>query len=261
MQQPDTQTLFIKGDSPFHRAHPFTKLAYVLVTGIGVYLLPWPWHVGGGLLILNVGLAAVCRIIGPCWKFLWRTILPLALFMLPIHGILYPDNHQAVFCCHWFCLYREGLLFAASILLKITVLLVAALLFVFTTHPANLITVVSKSTGSPTLAYLFGSPLLLLPSVRKRIAAIQSAQQARGMNTRGNMVNRCRALGPLVMPLVIGALIEIEQRTIALELKGFKSNHPRTALRQVPDSGNQRILRRLMLALCIGLILFRIWRG
>jgi energy-coupling factor transport system permease protein len=185
-------------------------------------------------------------------------MLPLALFMIPIHGILYPENHIVLFSLPWFNVYHEGLLFAFNMLLQLSIILIASLLFVFTTHPADLISTISQTAGSPTLAYLIGSPLLLLPAMRERIVAIQSAQRSRGLDTQGNLLRRCYGLLPLLIPLVLGSLIEIGQRSVALELRGFKSENPKTFVRKVSDSMVQRRLRQLMLALSICIIGYRV---
>lgn len=256
--QAATETLYIPGRSPLHRLHPFNKLAYILLTGVSVYLLPGGWLIGSALVTLNCAGAAGCGLFQASAGFLWRTLLPLALFMLPIHGSLHPDNQTSAVCFFEICLYREGLMFALDMILKVAALLAASLLFVFSTHPADLIAAVTRAAGSPALGYLIGSPLLLLPSVRRRVVAIQSAQQARGMDIRGSLFKRIRGMVPLVMPLVLGALMEIEQRSIALELKGFKSKGPRTALRQVPDSMAQKRARQAMLALTAGILLFKV---
>lgn len=254
-------TLFIEKESWLHRIHPFNKLCYILFTGVSVYLLPEKWLTDIVLLLINLGFLLIAGIFKPSWKLIWKTMLPLMLFMVPIHGILYPENHTVLIRLQWFNVYQEGVLFAVNTLLQLLVLLIASLLFVFTTHPADLISTISQTAGSPTLAYLIGSPLLLLPAMRERIVTIQSAQRSRGLDSQGNLLRRFYGLFPLLIPLVLGSLIEIEQRSVALELRGFKSVHPKTFVRTVFDSILQRRVRRLMLALTICIIGYRVVGG
>jgi energy-coupling factor transport system permease protein len=251
-------TLYIEKDSWLHRIHPFNKLCYILFIGVSVYLLPGKWLTDIVLLLINLGFLITSGIFNSSLRFLSKTMLPLALFMIPIHGILYPENHIVLFSLPWFNVYHEGLLFAFNMLLQLSIILIASLLFVFTTHPADLISTISQTAGSPTLAYLIGSPLLLLPAMRERIVAIQSAQRSRGLDTQGNLLRRCYGLLPLLIPLVLGSLIEIGQRSVALELRGFKSENPKTFVRKVSDSMVQRRLRQLMLALSICIIGYRV---
>jgi len=251
-------TLFIEKDSWLHRSHPFNKLCYILVIGVSVYVLPEKWLTDIVLLLINLGVLLTAGIFKPSLNFLWKTMLPLALFMIPIHGTLYPENHMVLISLPWFNIYHEGLLFALNTLLQLSIVLIASLIFVFTTHPADLISTISQTAGSPTLAYLIGSPLLLLPAMRERIVAIQSAQRSRGLDTQGNFLKRCYGLLPLLIPLILGSLIEIEQRTVALELRGFKSANPKTSVRKVPDSKFQKRVRQLMLTLTICIIGYRV---
>lgn len=154
-------------------------------------------------------------------------------------------------------LYQEGLYFALTTLLKLTVVLITSLLFVFSTHPADLITALSQAGKSPSLAYLLGSPLLLLAGMRERIETIQAAQRARGLHTDGNVFRRFCSLAPLILPLVVGAITEVEQRSIALEVRGFKSTSAKTSLRILTDTTLQRLSRWGMLAAAATIILFR----
>ena len=253
-------TLFIEKDSWLHRIHPFNKLCYILFIGVSVYLLPGKWLTDIVLLLINLGFLLTAGIFKSSWKLIWKTMLPLILFMVPIHGILYPENRTVLISVQWFNVYQEGVLFALNTLLQLLVLLIASLLFVFTTHPADLISTVSQTAGSPTLAYLVGSPLLLLPAMGERIATIQSAQQSRGLDTQGNLLKRFYGLAPLFIPLVVGSLMEVEQRSIALELRGFKSKHSKTHVRTIPDSMLQQRLRRLMLILTLCIVVYGVFR-
>lgn len=255
--QPETTTLYVKGRSRLHRAHPFTKLSFIVLSGTMAYLLPWGLPGNGILILANLGLAFSCGVVTASWKALAKIMLPLSVFMLPIHGLFHADNQTALISVYDITFYREGSLFALGMLLRIAVVLTSSFLFVFTTHPSDLISAIAQTAGSPTLAYLVGSPMLMLPAMRQRIEKIQSAQRARGLDSQGNIFKRALGVAPLVIPLVIGALIEMEQRATALEIKGFRSKHPKTFLRIIHDSGVQRHARRIMLVTAAGIILFK----
>lgn len=255
-----TATLFIDTDSWVQRLHPFTKLSYILLTGMTVYAGPFEWRCTCLLFFINAVIVASGGILKLTCQALARIMLPLLLFMIPIHGFLYPGNKTVLLYVYTIPLYQEGLLFAITTLSKLTVVLMVSLLFVFSTHPADLITAISHGGKSPSLAYLLGSPLLLLSSMRERIETIQAAQRARGLHTDGNAFQRFCSLAPLIRPLVIGAIIEVEQRSIALEVRGFQSTTAKTSLRILADSTLQRLSRSLMLWAAAAIIIFRwVW--
>ena len=255
---PETHsTLFIPGDSRYHRLHPFNKLAYILLTGVTVYLGPGKLIAAACLIILNAVLAVEAAIFIPLWRALWRTLLPLALFMGVIHGIFNPASHTVLIALGKISVYQEGIQFTFTILLQLSAVLSASLLFAFCTHPADLITVVSQAGWPPALAYLLGSPLLLLPAMRERARTIQAAQQARGLETHGSFIQRFRAVLPLVAPLILGAIVEVEQRSIALEIRSFNIPGEKTSWRKVTDSAVHRFIRWAMMIAIAMIIAYR----
>lgn len=253
----DSTTLFIDKKSWIQRLHPFTKLSYVLLTGIIVYAGLFNWKHIGALLVVNLVTISSGSLLKETCQTILRIILPLSLFMIPIHSLLYPGNETVLLTVSGIIVYQEGLNFALLTLLKITVVLMTSLLFVFSTHPADLITSISHKGKSPSLAYLLGSPLLLLAGMRERIEVIKAAQQARGLHTGGSVFRRIINLAPLVLPLVTGSIVEVEQRSIALEVRGFKSTSAKTSLRILTDSPVQRLFRWLMIAAVIAVIIIR----
>lgn len=252
----NTDTLFIAGEGWIQRLHPFTKLSHLLFTVAIVYLGPSSWIYNGILLVTNIVVVASGGLLKATNRTLGRIMLPLLLFMIPIHGCLYPENQTVLIEMNGIAIYQEGLLFALNTVTKLTLVLLASLLFVFSTHPADLITAISHASKSQSLTYLLGSPLLLLATMRKRINTIQAAQRARGLNTDGNIFQRFRCLCPLIIPLVVGAIVEAEHRSIALEVRGFQSTSAKTSLRTLVDSTLQRQVRWLMLAAATAVIFF-----
>lgn len=190
--------LYIDRRGWFHKLHPFTKLMFLLLSGSLSYMS------GLGILPLSVVLG-IYLILLPCGKILFdsvkmmgRILLPLAFFMIPIHSFLYPGNSTAIFNIFGFIVYQEGFSFALKTLLQLSIVLSASLLFVFTTHPADLITAVTQAGGSSSLGYLIGFPLLLLDTMKERVVTIQNAQRARGLGVDGNLFRRFASLGPLL---------------------------------------------------------------
>ena len=64
---------------------------------------------------------------------------------------------------------------------------------------------------------------------------------------------------PLVEPLVLGSIIDVDERAIALEARGFSSNTPKTFFRTVEDRRWEQIFRWALLILSVILILVRLF--
>jgi len=89
------------------------------------------------------------------------------------------------------------------------------------------------------------STLTFVPRLRARAVQVLEAQQCRGLRVGGSPLARLRALGPLVLPLVLGALAEVDQQVLALDTRGVSSGARRTTLDPPPDDAGQWALRWL----------------
>jgi energy-coupling factor transport system permease protein len=93
-----------------------------------------------------------------------------------------------------------------------------------------------------------GTALAAVPRTQARAAEVVEAQRARGLDTEGSWRRRLRGVLPLVGPLVIGGLVEVEERALALETRAFGAPGRRTLLRRLPDSAWQRAARWALIA-------------
>ena len=97
-----------------------------------------------------------------------------------------------------------------------------------------------------------------VPAMVERAAQITAAQRARGLDTEGSIWRRVRGIVPIVGPVILGSIAEVEERTMALEARGFTRPGRRTLLWAPADSARQAILRWGMLAGLVALVAARI---
>jgi energy-coupling factor transporter transmembrane protein EcfT len=95
--------------------------------------------------------------------------------------------------------------------------------------------------------------------MQAKAQTILAAQRSRGMDTQSTFLKRIGSLFPLVGPLVFGSLVEVEERAIAIEARGFTSTHPKTSLYEIPDTKFDRMLRWVLIGLVIIFIAARLW--
>ena len=82
----------------------------------------------------------------------------------------------------------------------------------------------------------------------ERARTIQSAQRARGLDTEGSAGARLRGVLPLAGPAVLGALHDVETRSLALEARAFDRPGRRHLLWAPADTAPQRLARWLLVA-------------
>ena len=119
----------------------------------------------------------------------------------------------------------------------------ASILFLFTTLADDLLEALVARGVSHRIAFVVLSAVQLVPRMQDRAGAILDAQQARGLAVDGSFVTRLRALVPLIGPVVLGSLVDVRERTFALEARGFGARPERTAYRVVADPPADRWLR------------------
>ncbi len=91
----------------------------------------------------------------------------------------------------------------------------------------------------------------------ERALAITMAQRARGLDTEGSLWRRIRGVVPIVGPVILGSIGEVEERTLALEARGFTRPGRRTLLWAPSDSGRQRVARWGLVLAVPGLVVAR----
>jgi energy-coupling factor transport system permease protein len=250
------QPIFIAGDSPLHRWHPLTKLTITFFLISVTSLLPWPYI--GLFVCLTVVLFAS---IGGVTRRLFRAalifLLPIAFSLFLIQGILFPPAKVTPLVLWPITIWREGLVFAFVTCIRILALISSVMLLIQTTHPADLAFAFTERGLPNSIGYILLVALQLAPDMSARATAILETQQSRGLETKGP-IRRLRALPSLVGPLVVGALVDVEERAMALESRAYTASGPKTSLRRLTDSNAQRLARLVLLLGIVALIVYRV---
>lgn len=246
------QPTYIPGTSLLHRLHPLTKLAAAALVIGAIYLLPWlpaPLVLFGVLLVL----ARLSGVAGRFLRTVLRILLPITVSLFVIQGILFPPPGATPVSLGPIMLHREGLEFAFLISTRLLAFTGTLLLLLQTTHPADLVFALTERGLPRSVGYILLVSLQIVPDMFARATAILEAQRSRGLETQGG-ARRVRALLPLVGPLLVGALIEVEERAMALESRAYTAPGPKTSLRSLVDSAAQRIARWAMLLALVALL-------
>jgi len=99
----------------------------------------------------------------------------------------------------------------------------------------------------------------IAPRFQAKANTILDAQRARGLETEGGVGRRVRALLPLVVPLVLGSIIDIEERAMSLEARAFSREGKKTSLLVLPDSAAQKAARAALLIGMAAAVAAGIW--
>ena len=229
---------FFPGSTIVHRLDPRTKL--VLLVGYIVALFTARWFVSYGLVLAFLLLAVGLSRIPP--KTLLRSMKPL-LIVIVITGLLnlFYTSGQVLVQFWIFRITREGIVAAALMILRITMLVCGTFLLTYTTSPIALTDGLELLLGPlkrlhvpvHELSMMMCIALRFIPTLMEETDKIISAQKARGADFEtGNLLRRAKAMLPILVPLFISAFRRADELATAMECRCYHGGEGRTRLRQ-----------------------------
>jgi energy-coupling factor transport system permease protein len=205
------------------------------------------------LLVAAVAVPAI--VAGVAAESARRTVLlalPVVVAVALVAGLTRPGS-TVLIVLGPFDVTAEGLDFAARMSLRLVVM-AAALVLLGLTMPVRALVADLERRGAPQrLTYAVAATLDTVPAMLERGRAIRDAQRARGLDTEGSVGARLRGVLPLAGPAVLGAIHDVEPRTLALETRGFGRPGRRHLLWAPPDRDAERVLRWALIAALVAL--------
>jgi len=256
MSQP--LSLYLDRPSRVQRLSPLTRLAvvgFILVAGLS---LPGIWAGYAVLLLLVLPLGFAARVQRELLVTTLKVTFPFALSVFLIQGFLWPGGTPLV-SLGPISLKYEGLVFAIRSVGRIMVVVSGFLWFAYTTRPDRLMAALSLKGLPSALVYMVVATVQIVPRFQGRATAILDAQRSRGLETGGNLLQRSRALVPLVVPLVLSSLIDVEERAMAIEARGFNRSGTKTSLVEISEAAWESPARWGIVVAAILLLGASIW--
>jgi energy-coupling factor transport system permease protein len=252
-------SFYVHRDSFLHRLNPLTKLIMVFGLILFSFVTPFYWTPHLLFLFAIIPLTFLGGVARHYFNAASRLILPAVGFLFIMQALFQPFEGRELFPIWFLDPTVESVMFAFRNAMRIAVMVSSFTLLLLTTHPSELMSDLTRRGLPPQFAYVIISTLQILPQMQAKAQTIIAAQRSRGLDTEGSFTKRVRSLVPLVGPLVFGSLVEVEERAIAIEARGFTSTRPKTFLREIPDSRLDRIIRWSLVTLIIIAFGLRIW--
>jgi energy-coupling factor transport system permease protein len=231
------------GPTAVHRLNPLTKATLATVTAVAAVALG---GVIGPLVLVGLGVVApamLAHVLRAVVRTSLLLTLPLAISALLVNLFFYPGAQHVLLRLGPITATTEGLGFAIEILIRIMAISGAITLFYLTTRPQDLVVDLEHRGISSRIAFVANASAQAVPAMVERAMQITAAQRARGLDTEGGLLRRIRGIVPIVGPVILGSIAEVEQRTMALEARGFTRPGKRTLLWWPPDSQRQTLAR------------------
>ena len=253
---------YFPGDSPIHRLDPRAKLIAMICYIVALFL--GQWFVTYAVLFLALAAAVKVSTVKP--KALLRGLKPVVFILVftAVLNIFYtPGEALASF---WiFTITREGIVHAFFMVVRIIMLITCTFLLTYTTSPLALTDGLESLLGPlkklrvpvHELAMMMSIALRFIPTLIEETDKIMSAQRARGADfDSGNLIQRAKALIPLLVPLFISAFRRADELATAMECRCYHGGEGRTRMKQLHYRPGDVlfILGALALAVLIGVM-------
>ena len=258
---------FFPGTSISHKLDPRTKIILATFFIAAVFVANNP--VGFLTLLFTVlVLVGVSRI---SFKVILKSIKPIVfilIFTAFLNIFMTKGSGEPIFSYWIIEIYEEGIARAIMMALRVVMLIVGtSVLLTYTTSPISL-TDGLESLLSPlkkinvpvhTFAMMMSIALRFIPTLVEETEKIMNAQKSRGADfTSGSLLQRAKALIPILVPLFVSSFKRAEELATAMECRCYRGDNNRTKFVKLEYKGRDFALMVLFVLLLVLIILLSV---
>ena len=208
------------------------------------------------LLLVMLVLAQVAGVLGRLFRVSLLLTLPIAISLILV-SVFTRAGETVLFTIGPFDATLEGVDFAGQTLVRLLAISASIGLFILTTDPRALVFDLERRGVPSRFAFVAVATIEAVPTLVERAATIGESQRARGLDTEGGARARIRGLLPIVGPVILTSLTDVEERSLALESRAFSRPGRRHLLWAMPDRGRERLVRWAVVAAVVALFIVR----
>ncbi len=233
---------YFPGSSFIHKLDPRTKIMIMFAYVVIVFMI----QNFEGYIALTAFLAVCVTVSKISPKYLIKGLKPILIFIV-FTGLFNLFLTSGTIVWHWwiFTITKEGISFAAFMVLRLVFLILGTSLLTLTTSPIALTDGIEhllspfKKIGVPAheIAMMMTIALRFIPTLLDETDKIMKAQSARGASLdSGNILSRAKAMVPILIPLFISAFRRADELATAMECRCYRGGENRTRLYELKYS-------------------------
>ena len=255
---------FFPGNTFIHRLDPRTKLLAVILYIVALFNAQ-----GVVTYAIVAALLALCIIISRVpFRSLTRGLKPIWVIVAftAIMNLFFTSGTPLGTGWLLSHISQEGLRSAIFMVLRIVMLIMGTFLLTYTTSPILLTDGLErllrplKKVRFPVheLSMMMSIALRFIPTLIQETDKIISAQKARGADfDSGNLMQKAKALIPILIPLFLSSFRRAEELAIAMECRCYHGDEGRTSLRQLTMHGRDWGFVVFSVLLCAAIVVLR----
>ncbi len=231
---------YIPGESFVHKLDPRLKILISLLFIVNLFLV----NNFLGYIYIAIFILVTVLIANLPFKYIYKGLKPILvlLFITAILNIFMTSGKELLFQWAFIKVYKEGLIIAAFMIVRLVFLIMGTSILTLTTSPIELTDGIEKllnpfkRIGVPAheLAMMMTIALRFIPTLMDETDKIMKAQMARGADFEsGNLISRAKSLIPILVPLFISSFRRADELAMAMESRCYKGGEGRTRMKQL----------------------------
>lgn len=231
---------YYPADSFVHRMDPRIKILLNILYLVGIFFIKSYFGFAMVLMYLCVAILGSKVPVGS----VLRSVKGIMMLVL-ITGILniFFYTGETILWSWWIIvIYKESLIFASQMILRLIFLVVGASLLTLTTTPVDLTHAIESLLKPLTLikfpvhelALIMSLALSFIPTLIEETDRIVRAQKARGAAfDTGGLVSRAKAFIPILIPLLVSSFRRADELALAMNSRCYEGSTKRTKMHKL----------------------------
>ena len=238
---------YYPAESRIHRLDPRVKIICTLVFLVSLFIQ----NSLLGSVIATVYLGTVIRLSKVPLKFIVKGLKPIVILLLftVVMNLFLTQGGETLVHFWIFTITENGLRASVFMAVRLMYLVAGSSIMTFTTSPNGLTDGMEKllhplnriNVPVHEVAMMMSIALRFIPILLEETDKIMKAQQARGADFEsGNLIQRAKAMVPILVPLFVSAFRRANDLAMAMESRCYHGGDGRTKMKPLRYKGRDR---------------------
>ena len=263
---------YYPAESRIHRLDPRVKIVCTLLFLVSLFIQ----NSLSGYVIATIYLGCVIRLSKVPLKYILKGLKPVVILLLftVVMNLFLTDGGETLVQFGIFTITENGLRTSVFMAVRLMYLVAGSSIMTFTTSPNGLTDGMEKllhplnrfNVPVHEVAMMMSIALRFIPILLEETDKIMKAQQARGADFEsGNIIQRAKAMVPILVPLFVSAFRRANDLAMAMEARCYHGGDGRTKMKPLHYHGRDRVayfitLIYLIIMFVVGRFLpFKLW--
>ena len=257
---------YFPGHSVIHKMDPRMKVVCSILYIVLLFVASNPLALGLGVLLLAL-MYGLSRIPAKMILKSLKPVVPIIIFTALLNLFFLSGDKEPLLQLGFLRIYEEGLRMAVFMAVRIICLIAGTSLLTYTTSPIELTDAIEKLMGPlkrlkvpvHEISMMMTIALRFIPTLIEETEKIMNAQKARGADLEsGTMIQRAKALVPILIPLFVSAFRRADELALAMECRCYRGGEGRTRMKQLHTAPRDWMALGIMVLCTVGILAINI---